>query len=55
MVLISISKTTGLPLTLAELNDLSYEYHHGFADIMSPEDFMDKRLNYQDNEKCQAV
>ena len=55
MVLISISKETGLPLTAQECNDLSYEYWHGYADIMSPEDFMDKRLDYQDNEKCQPV
>ena len=48
MVLISISKETGLPLTREELGELSYEYHHGMADIMSPEEFMDKRLTYID-------
>jgi|APSaa5957512493_1039668.scaffolds.fasta_scaffold971918_1 hypothetical protein len=48
MVQISISKETGLPLTSIELMDMAYEYHHGYADIMTPEEFMDKRLYYVD-------
>lgn len=46
MVLISINKYTGKPLTKSELDELVYEYNHGMADIMSPEEFMDKRLYY---------
>lgn len=54
MVLISISKDTGLPLTASELEELVYEYNHGMADIMSPEEFMEKRLDFKE-QKIGAV
>jgi len=54
MVLISINRDTGLPLTREELKELAYEYHHGLADIMTEEEFMDKRLTFKE-QKIGAV